>query len=360
MTTGAEGGLFWSTYKAICRREGVFKNGQGSHDWNAQLTEPMIKLIAPGWEKVFSRKIQSVMNNFTQMVPAVLKKFHRDIEDRARKVGTSVAQLSILTQQVRLCEQSIKDLAGEIQRVIIARQKDINREFVPVIQRAMDPSYAWCDAEVGAGQFKRMKAHMTEHVERNRQTMFQASADEVQRQLKAMVHDVEELLADKIDSVFMAVKRDYGNLLGGGVPQGQVLPRLQRQVRREINKTIDGVERVMQKIIGVEVEASDDEVGTEEDEDGVSELGHDGKEAATTDGHGQGSAASDVKHVSTETAPKLQSANSTVNGPGVEGAHVQSMNGAVEEEHSADDANSVDDGNVEEEEADGEIQLDDA
>lgn len=32
-----EGGLFWATYKAVCRRNGVFTGAGGLHDFNGQL-----------------------------------------------------------------------------------------------------------------------------------------------------------------------------------------------------------------------------------------------------------------------------------------------------------------------------------
>jgi len=32
-----EGGLYWATYKAICRRDGAYTNARGLHDFNAQL-----------------------------------------------------------------------------------------------------------------------------------------------------------------------------------------------------------------------------------------------------------------------------------------------------------------------------------
>ncbi|KAL8800856.1 MAG: hypothetical protein Q9182_004876 [Xanthomendoza sp. 2 TL-2023] len=271
----AAGGLFWASYKAVCRRNGCFTNGQGLHDWNAQLSqhpsmnplvqtmltprftlaEPLIKLIAPGWEKVFTRRVQSVMTNLTKTVPAVLKKFHRDIEDRARKIGTGLASLSMLSHQITVYEQVLKDAAASTKDVIITRQKDINREFTPVIERAMIPSYEWCEAERGPGQYKRMKVYMKDYVETNRHTMFQESAQEVKRQLQAMVKDIEETLADKMDEVFIQIKRDYRAVLGAGdVPEGEVLPRVQRLVRKDIKRTIDGVERMMRIIVGLEVE----------------------------------------------------------------------------------------------------------
>ncbi len=39
----AAGGLYWSTYKALCRRDGLYSNAQELHDWNTQLTGPIIK-----------------------------------------------------------------------------------------------------------------------------------------------------------------------------------------------------------------------------------------------------------------------------------------------------------------------------
>ena len=197
-----------------------------------------------------------VLNNFTRVVPNALKKFHREIEARARKIGAGIAGLSMLSQQVSVYEQILKDLATTTKDMIITRQKDINREFVPAIERAMQDSYVWCMEEHGSGCFARMKAHMNSHVADHRHVMFQESADEVKRQLASLVTDVENTMGDKTDEVFIQIKRDYRSVLGGGeVPQGgEVLPRVERQVRKEIKRTIVGVEGMMRKVVGLEVE----------------------------------------------------------------------------------------------------------
>ncbi|KAL8899294.1 MAG: hypothetical protein Q9207_006271 [Kuettlingeria erythrocarpa] len=303
----AAGGLFWSSYKAVCRRNGVFTNGQGLHDWNAQLTEPMIKLLAPGWEKVFTRRVQSVLNNFTKAAPTILKKFHRDMEDRARKIGTDLSSLSMLSHQITTYEQIFKDVAAGERDAIMTLQKDINREFTPVIERNMTPSYEGCTAECGPGSYKRMKTLMNEHVEQSRHRMFQESADEVRRQLDTMVHDVGERLADKTDEVFIQIKRDYRAVLGGGnIAQGEVIPRLQRQVRKETKKTIDGVEKMMKKVMGLEVDESAD-VKAEED-DALSELDDDSEtkskiKSEDNDARASGSDEDKSEHVDQPTQP---------------------------------------------------------
>ena len=119
---------------------------------------------------------------------------------------------------------------------------------------------------------QRMKAHMHEHVETHQGTMYKASADEVRKQLQAMVKDAEETLADKTDEVFIQIKRDYRTVLGGeDVPQGEVIPRVQRLVRKEIKKTIEGVERMMNIVLGHEVEDLPDPIEDEDERDAKSE-----------------------------------------------------------------------------------------
>ena len=57
-----EGGLHYMTYKAICRREGgPFSTSGGSHDFNAQLAEPIERFMANRWETCFHRRMPKVL-----------------------------------------------------------------------------------------------------------------------------------------------------------------------------------------------------------------------------------------------------------------------------------------------------------
>lgn len=145
----AAGGLYWATYKAICRRDGVFSNAHGLHDWNTQLTEPIIKNIANGWERTFSRRMPSVLAGLANKNGALLMSFHNTIETRAMRNGTSLASLEVLKQQLPTYKDSFRDLSVLAQAQITNRQKDINREFVPVVAEAMKQVYDDCENERG-------------------------------------------------------------------------------------------------------------------------------------------------------------------------------------------------------------------
>lgn len=104
---------------------------------------------------------------------------------------------------------------------------------------------------------------MNAHVDQERHVMFQDSADEVQQRLQALVRSVEEIMNQRVDEVFVAMRQDYRSVLGGNENvEGEVLPRAQRIMRKEVMKIIEGVEQMFNKVIGV---ADNDEKPTQEE-----------------------------------------------------------------------------------------------
>ena len=259
------GGYYWSTYKAICRRYGEFANAQGEHDWNAQLAEPMIKILAPGWERAFSRRIPAVMTLSIRNAAEVLRKFHETVEARARSVGMGTAGLHMLKQQLQVYEDQIKDLTSIITTSINTQQKEINRAFTPVIANAMTEAYDACIQERGTGSFARMKQHMTSHVDQDRHTMFNASTAQVQSQLAQMLKVVKNDMEVKIDEIYGSMCRDYRSVLGETeVSRHDVMPRWARMLRKEVLVVIEGAERTFKEAANIPL---DDEQNAVKDKD---------------------------------------------------------------------------------------------
>jgi len=143
------GGLYWASYKAVVRRNGVYSNAQGLHDFNAQLTEPIMKQLASHWEKAFARRLPNVLQGFTKSVKELLYKFHTDIETRVIQRGTGSAGLAILGQQLSNYENTFQDLTAQLLEIINTNQRDANREFTPVIANKLASAYTWCTNESG-------------------------------------------------------------------------------------------------------------------------------------------------------------------------------------------------------------------
>ncbi|KAL9612851.1 MAG: hypothetical protein Q9167_002583 [Letrouitia subvulpina] len=247
------GGFHWSTYKAICRRDGVYTNAQGPHNFNDQLVSPMIKVVTPGWEKTFSRRLPTVMAGFVRNASKFLKEFHREVDDRVRKIGVGIARLGMLSQQLPIYDNIFKDISASLCGNVNNGQKEINRRFCPIIQTAMGPAYIACVDECGKGSFARMKGHMNDHVEMERYKMFQKTAEDIKSQLLQLVNEQQEFLSDRVDNVFILVRRDYRTALGiDQSSQEQLIPKTQRLMRQDVLAIIEGVEKTFRRIAGLE------------------------------------------------------------------------------------------------------------
>ena len=221
------------------------------------------------------------MASFVRNTSSVLRNFHCEVEARARKSGTGIAGLSTLQQQATIYEALFKDIATAAKNQIDTCQKDINREFTKFIEDAMSTAYEQCVNErgkvylpspmikltvEGTGSYARMKALMNTHVAQERHVMFQQSAENVRNKLLDLVRETEELMKDKADEAFISIKRDYRIGLGGHDVQrdGELLPRTQRAVRKEIKRILDGAEEAFMNAVGLEREEDD---GGKEDTD---------------------------------------------------------------------------------------------
>ncbi|KAK3706114.1 hypothetical protein LTR37_012941 [Vermiconidia calcicola] len=277
----AAGGLHWGTYTATVRRSGVFTGASGARDFNAALTEPISKHLATVWEKMFQRRIPHILQSFTKAGTDLLKKFRAVVEARCREKGHGVSRIGLLGNQLTAYQAIFNDLSPAMVGQINESQREINREFTPVITAMMEQAYQQCEAprlmqfgksnitcryaccnlrairknarissdERGTGSFKRMKGHMHQHVDTKKTNMFSAACDQVRKSLSDICEAIRGTMLDRADSVSVI----------GGVNVGKVsMPREERAVRRELDESITAMDDVFQKVVDSDVEALKD------------------------------------------------------------------------------------------------------
>lgn len=267
----------------------------------------MLKVLAPGWERTFSRRVPSVLEGLARGASALLDTFHREVEARAARAGASHASFQMLKHQLPTYKQTFKDLAVESRNIIANEQKEINRAFVPVVTEAMSQVYDDCEAERGPGQFMRMKALMTRWIHEAQLEMFHDSTSTVGKQLKKLLKDIEETMLAKADDVFLSVKRDYSSVVvgkSGNAAQG--LPRAQRHMRQAVLHTVEGTEINFKRLVGLEPGAEESESESNEDENGVMDA--DKNEDRVKAEEDQDKAERSFSHLDSGAEPTLQDA----------------------------------------------------
>ncbi|KAI7160752.1 hypothetical protein KC349_g3303 [Hortaea werneckii] len=248
-----DGGLHFMTYRATVRRSGVYQGAAGLRDFNQELIQPVYKQLASAWEKAFQRRLPHILQSFTKTGSAMLKKFHAAVSDRCRQQGQSIARIGMLKTQLGAYDAIVKDMANNMIRQINDGQRDINREFTPVISQAMSPAYDVTAAESGPGCYMRMKNAMHHHVDDNRRFMFDNATKQVQKSIMGLCKKVREQMLNDADQVFLHMQNDYMSIIGG-VRVDTNMSRQERTVRRDIEEKITGADEIFQTVLDMNPE----------------------------------------------------------------------------------------------------------
>ncbi|OTA34386.1 hypothetical protein BTJ68_04823 [Hortaea werneckii EXF-2000] len=248
-----DGGLHFMTYRATVRRYGVYQGAAGLRDFNQELIQPVYKQLASAWEKAFQRRLPHILQSFTKAGSAMLMKFHTAVADRCRHQGQSIARIGMLKTQLGAYDAIIKDMANNMIRQINDGQRDINREFTPVISQAMSPAYDVTAAESGPGCYMRMKNAMHNHVVNYRRVMFDNATKQVQKSIMGLCEKVREQMLNDADQVYVHMQRDYMSVIGG-VRVDTNMNRQERTVRRDIDERITGADDIFQKVLDMNPE----------------------------------------------------------------------------------------------------------
>ncbi|KAF3050848.1 hypothetical protein E8E11_008956 [Didymella keratinophila] len=235
-----DGGLYWATYKAVVRRDGVYHlTSAGHRDFNSELVNPIVKKLATGWERAFQTRLPKAFANFVANSGKILHKSHEAVEERARQNGVGLASLSTLKTRIYTYEM----LFGELNQILIEsmteQQREANRDFTPTIANTMHTVYEICRDLHGAGSSKHLKEAMSSYVERSRHHTFNVATITVKRHLEAMCRRLEETMEIRADEIFMKMKADYLRVLGGvQVNQEAVMSREERAMRNDIREKL--------------------------------------------------------------------------------------------------------------------------
>ncbi|KAF2995752.1 hypothetical protein E8E14_003295 [Neopestalotiopsis sp. 37M] len=246
------GGLYWATYKATVRRQGVYSGASGPRDFNQELFEPISKDLATGWERAFQRRIPLILDQFASSTKAQLSKFHQSAVERAQQRHTNVAGVMMLSQQILSHIRTLGELPGTLKATITDLQREASRQFVPVIMEAMAYAYHVCTEERGPGSYARMKAAMIDHVESNKNSMFVQACNTVKTHLDAMCRTVQREMNEHVENIFDMVYRDYNTvLIGTTVGRPAKLTPEERAIRSRVDSSLKKVDMLFCAPLGV-------------------------------------------------------------------------------------------------------------
>ncbi|KAK1992109.1 hypothetical protein LX36DRAFT_694424 [Colletotrichum falcatum] len=208
------GGLRYMTYKATCRRFGVFKGSSGPRDFNEDLLKPLKNHTAHDWDLTFRTRLPEKLASLAASMKQLIDGFHERMRDRRFLVENNEIVNEILVKLLTAQKETLVHIGNEQLRLVQEAGKEANRLFGPCIQRAMLQAYNGCVEQCGTGSFIVMKGIMTTHVESAKDTMFMDAATEIEKAATRMLGDLEKTIRHDSNSVMSAMQEDYVGLVG--------------------------------------------------------------------------------------------------------------------------------------------------
>jgi len=187
------GKMHWATYKATCRRGGVFRR-----DWNAEMAEPLFRAVSTEWERCFVSVLAADLDRARTEALAALGRLH----DALAKGLTAEARLpparvrDLRRPQERAARAKLEQAVRAAREICQKLQRDVSRVVVPSVSGRMAPGYAAGESERGTGSARRRADVVEGQVKREHGTMFRAAVAEVKEGVGALQKELLSALQE--------------------------------------------------------------------------------------------------------------------------------------------------------------------
>lgn len=237
--------MWYSTFKAVVRRDGAFANQTRTYNFGDDLLEPFMQTIDTKWASAFNTTIRNRFNSAIQQGREKIDMFSAQFGGILEARGASVRMKTIFETQVSRLVKSVTVALQNARKSVETGQKDANRLFAERIEVDMKPVYSVCAREQGKGCYARMKSAMLDHVKANKDTMFANAAESVQEELERMLSEAKTSLEKDFERLCSDFRRDCMYLISIGTRDFSMLDvKDQHAILRALTQADQGLENL--------------------------------------------------------------------------------------------------------------------
>jgi hypothetical protein len=257
-------GLYWSTYQATVRRDGVYGSASaGAVDFNQELCDPMEKEFSADWQRTMDSTFRTLLAECEKMLLAACAGVNKDIASGFSQVGMDSARLALLTNTAsRSCSTALIAAFQSMRTVASDQQRELNRSILPVVQQRMKVGYgAAVSVARGGGVFSRMKGAIEGNSRVSVSSMFDESTAHLLdgignliKQLANMVSSTLQVISTTLERVFRICWEDQAD------KSTLVDPVMQQKVRECRDRLLPDLNKLCQiqddarNLVGIERE----------------------------------------------------------------------------------------------------------
>ncbi|KAF4817083.1 Nuclear GTPase SLIP-GC [Colletotrichum siamense] len=208
------GGLRFPTYRATCRRRGVFKGAAGPRDFNEDLLKAMKNIYAQSWDQSFNKRFPELLDNLALTCDRMIGAFQARMKGRRFLTDNTNLVQSILTKHVAAMKETQIHIAKQHKQFAQDHQRGANRMLYPAIEGALRGTYGYCAQVKGGGAFITIRSTMEKEIEKKRATMFYDAASDADSAVHTLLEGLEEMVRRNVTNVINIIEQDYTSLIG--------------------------------------------------------------------------------------------------------------------------------------------------
>jgi hypothetical protein len=216
--TAERNGLYYSTYFATARRDGVYvSQAAGPIDLNAELMEPMEAEFTPAWQSIMDGAIRNLISESERKVIGICKELDRVLLRGFCSIGIEKARVSSMVSiSASNCENAVRTNFSAMRDTATENQRELSRSLLPQVQQSMRTSYnETISVSGGTGKFSRMKDSMQSNSRVAINKVFSECMDDLLKGIDQMVQAfstrinlVKETISKSLSGVYSILWED--------------------------------------------------------------------------------------------------------------------------------------------------------
>lgn len=205
-------GLYWSTYHACVRRNGVYVSASaGAIDMNQELCDPMEKEFSSEWQQIMDGALLSFIREAETALSAAFTKIAQQLVNAFAEAGMDRARLQTMAATAsRTCSTAIRIAFEDMRKIATDSQRELNRSLLPKVANRMTTGYtATSGVPAGTGKFDRMKSAMNSSASMVVQTMFTEATQDLLAAIAALIKQISGRISGTSDVISRSLSSVY-------------------------------------------------------------------------------------------------------------------------------------------------------
>lgn len=198
-----------TTYLAILRHGGVFRNCVRSYNWLEELLAPMMRCIALRWNSALNEAMPAAMKGAGEECIRLIDNYLLRLEQiHEFSIAPAATRLGLKSQFELLKSEIEKGIARACEAFSLD-QRRAGRIFGEVIGSRLNPLFARLGNDSGDGVVKRTRDELVARMAEIKGQIFGAVAAEVTRTLKTAHSDSRKLTRQSVQKFSDKTRQDY-------------------------------------------------------------------------------------------------------------------------------------------------------